>query len=450
MELTAQRDLLAEDRLERPFHFAIVLWGERFRNYFLEYCLPSLLSPGNIPSLRTRTPSKFLIATRPEDWSAMSETAIFRKLATYIEPVYLEIPPCPPGRSGCEHMGKGDKLACAVSFQEKAYVVRVSPDCMFSDGTIARIQELAGAGYELAVCAALRFGEEPLFSNLHSRGLLPSESPALSGRPSPLPARDLAWACINGLHTETISYEWDAPYFGLMPAAAWWRVPNEDGMVVHSLSWFPLLVDFAAIPQLDVSMLDYWTIDGDFLQRNIGQSKAIYVVDDSDEAFVASWAPMREKVQAVRRLGIFENSLLRQVFRSAELRRTYYGPYLDDFKRRHFLRTVRWHGRSLSPAWRKVERDALRSLSGCIDEVPEEDGAQSRVWKVTFKLTSGALSVFEPVLHVWFYRDAVRRRLRQILRGNPDAVRRVVWHLERAVHQLAGRAFNKPAPKPPA
>src|SRR5580704_9946579 len=40
--------------LDRPFYFIVVLWGERFREYFLEYCAPSLLSPGNLPALSTR------------------------------------------------------------------------------------------------------------------------------------------------------------------------------------------------------------------------------------------------------------------------------------------------------------------------------------------------------------------------------------------------------------
>jgi hypothetical protein len=39
--------------LDREFYFIVVLWGERFRTYFLEYCVPSLLSAKNIPSLRT-------------------------------------------------------------------------------------------------------------------------------------------------------------------------------------------------------------------------------------------------------------------------------------------------------------------------------------------------------------------------------------------------------------
>src|ERR1700761_9260865 len=61
--------------LDRPFYFIIVLWGRTFRNYFLECCLASLLSPGNIPALNTSTRSKFLIATRPDDWAALRDAA---------------------------------------------------------------------------------------------------------------------------------------------------------------------------------------------------------------------------------------------------------------------------------------------------------------------------------------------------------------------------------------
>src|SRR5208282_1900176 len=107
--------------LERPFYFICVLWGERFREYFLEYCLPSLLAPGNLPALSTRSPSKFLIATRPEDWAAIEATAVFRAVARYVTPVFIEIPPCPPERSGCQHMGTGHRLGCEMAYRDKAY-----------------------------------------------------------------------------------------------------------------------------------------------------------------------------------------------------------------------------------------------------------------------------------------------------------------------------------------
>ncbi len=438
--------------LERPFHFMIVLWGERFRNYFLEYCLPSLLAPGNIPALATSRPSKFLIATRPEDWAAMRETAIFRKLESYIEPVYLEIPPCPPGRAGVDHMGVGHKLACEMSFREQAYAVLAYPDCVFSDRVIEWMQRLAHGGKQLVVCPALRFGEEPLLLNLRSRGLIPRESRRDSGQPIALPARELACAAINGLHAETLSYEWDASYFGLMLAAVWWRVPDEDGMVLHSLNWSPLLLDFASLGNLSTSTLESWTIDGDFLGRNISPSAAIHVIEDSDEAFLASWAPMEEKLESIGALGrlLFKDRTLRELVRAAQLRRVYYGPYIDWLKRRLFLQTVRWHSRPLSEAWQPVERQAAKTLSAYIDEALAPRVSHRFGWRSLVAATSVVLSVVEPFVQAWVYRAAVRRRVLQILRGNPDAIRRVLWHGDRVVHQLFGRTFNRPMPRPPA
>src|SRR5262245_59085189 len=110
MEPRSDSTLAPSEVLDRVFHFIVVLWGERFRTYFFEYCVPSLLSAKNIPSLRTSRRNKFLIATRPEDWDAMLRTPIFGVLSRYIDPVYIEIPPCPAGRSGCEHMNTGHKI----------------------------------------------------------------------------------------------------------------------------------------------------------------------------------------------------------------------------------------------------------------------------------------------------------------------------------------------------
>jgi hypothetical protein len=39
--------------LERPLYLIFVLWGESNTKCFLDYCVASLLTPGNLPSLRT-------------------------------------------------------------------------------------------------------------------------------------------------------------------------------------------------------------------------------------------------------------------------------------------------------------------------------------------------------------------------------------------------------------
>ena len=78
MSADAQSAISSPAALDRPFYFIVVLWGERFRKYFLDFCLASALSPGNIPALLASRRSKFLIATRPEDWAAMRETQMLR------------------------------------------------------------------------------------------------------------------------------------------------------------------------------------------------------------------------------------------------------------------------------------------------------------------------------------------------------------------------------------
>ena len=284
----------AEQLLTRPFYFILVLWGERFRNYFLDLGLPSLLSPGNLPALKTDPRSKFVICSPAEDWAALQAAPVFRLLEQYVDVMHIEIPPCPPGVSGCVHMGIGHRRGCDLAYRDKAYPFVLTPDCLFSDGTLARLQELALQGIELVLVPALRFAEEPLFDQLQQAGISPHGRNGVAA-PITLANRDLVRMALASLHSETASYEWDAPYFPSLPSAVWWRVPHEDGIIVHCLSWAALLFDFSAVPEHDTSTFDEWTYDGDYIYRNLGNIKRVHLVLDSDEMFMASWAPLADK-----------------------------------------------------------------------------------------------------------------------------------------------------------
>src|SRR5947199_10813307 len=104
------RQTTVPDRLLRnlrPFYFIVVFWGEQFRNCLVDFCLPTMLSPNNIPVLVGGLGHKFIFCTTSEDWRALYETRIFGLLREYVEPYHIEIPAAPAGRSGCEHMGVG-------------------------------------------------------------------------------------------------------------------------------------------------------------------------------------------------------------------------------------------------------------------------------------------------------------------------------------------------------
>ena len=415
--------------LDRPFYFFVVLWGERFRTYFLEYCVASLLSPGNIPALDTARRSKILIATRPEDWTAIAGSEIFRSLARYVEPVFIEIPPCPPGRSGYQHMGVGHRLTCEMAHRDKAYAVLLTPDCMLSDGSVARLQKLARSGAELVLTAALRFGEEPFLGQLKDIGVLPDESRSNGAAPLVITGRQMAVAAVNGLHSETLAYEWDAPGFLLVVPAAWWRVPDENGIVLHCLSWAPMLLDYGAIGDHDTSTFDQWTFDGDYLFNNSKNLKNIHVVQDSDEIFLASWGPLAEN--AIRKRHI---PLIGKLIAKVQFGANYKSAFFDPFKRRLFFLPVRWHGEPLSDTWRQVEDRAMRDLLRYVTPpgqtlFGEGDGWGEKTRRVAGHAFAALFATLRPVFTVLSRPQAVWRKLRQAASGDRAAIRDLFWYL---------------------
>ena len=360
-EYSSLEDLyfIEKARLLRPFYFIVVCWGKNYTNFLFNFCIPSLLAPQNIPSLYNRGKNKFLIATTNEDWIQMQSLKAFETLRQFVEPVHVLIPSCPPGESSCVHMGIGHKLATQIAFEARAYSVLLTPDLMLSDGTMAAVQKHAVSGVEVLLVAALRFGEEPLFKNLESMGIAGSKSRlGDEGHPLIATGRQFVEAGIKSFHSETLRYEWDAPYFSTFPVACWWNVPEEDGVLIHCLSWAPLLVDYNAIEHHDSSTMDNWTIDGDYVYRNFGHSGKVYIVQDSDESMLVSWAPLSDKEQSLLPIKNYSFPIIGQILKGLVLNSTYTNSVFDPLKQAIFFLPVYWHSRDINKNWRRIERQA--------------------------------------------------------------------------------------------
>jgi hypothetical protein len=472
MEFSGQEKKLADSYLvERPFYFIVVVWGEDYTRCFLEYCVASLLAPGNLPCLRTRQRSKFLIATRPDDWRCMQTAAIFREAARYVDLVFLEIPPCPAGALGCVHMGKGHLLACRMAHRDKAYAIVFTPESIISDGTVRNLQAHAAAGVELVWVAALRFAEEPFLGHLKALGVLTAESRMNSGAPLVVSGRELVFAGINSMHSETLSYEWEASYFPNMPSAAWWRVPGENGIVLHSLSWAPFLLDFAAVKTHDSSALETWTIDGDYAFKNLGDDPKIHVVQDSDEMFYCSWSPLSDRAIKLQPRYTSKFSWMNSVKKIEEFSAAFYGSFYDPLKRKVFFLPVRWHANPITPKWRPTERKAQRALRRVWSKSrrralvsiarPWESGIM--LWEsgingvVGFcngigSFCNGMGSFCDRIVLIGGgirkNQHVIARRLKELLCGEPRARARIAWRIRQAfVFILSGRRLPELADK---
>jgi hypothetical protein len=360
----------------------------------------------------------------------MAGTEIFRILQRYVEPVFVELPPCPPNRSGYQHMGLGHVLTCAMAHRDKAYAVLLTPDCMLSDGSVAKLAALARDGAELVVTAALRFGEEPFMAQLENMGVLPKLSRGATGTPLTISGRQMAYAAVNGLHTETLAYAWDEPGFLLVLPAAWWRVPDENGILLHCLSWAPVLLDYGAIlADHDISTFEQWTLDGDYLFKNSKNLKHIHVVQDSDELFLASWGPLAERPMAKHFIPLIGNLVAKAQFGA-----NYKSAFFDPLKRRLFCLPVRWHGQPLSATWPAVEQHAMRELLRYTTPpgttlLAGADGLAEKLRRIAGHALAALFVLLRPLFIAVYYHKAVWRKLRQVLRGERGALRELFFYV---------------------
>jgi hypothetical protein len=399
----------------RPFYFNVVLWGERFRNYFTEYCIPSLLAPNNLPALINKTANQFLICTLKEDWEALNKNESFKALSHYVTPIFMEIPAPKPGRSGCQHMGIGHKMATERCFQDKAYGIFLTPDLILSDGTLAAVQKHALAGYHVVYCAALRFTEEPLFQGLRDLNIYdPKDNQDQYHKSLNATGRDLVKIGVPAFHSQTLTYDFGAPYFAPAAPAAYWRIPEDGGVLLHCLSWCPMLLDYSIVKQHCTKALEEWTMEGDYVARNFLHSDEIYICTDSDEMMMISWAPADYQPLPLNSDFLRRNSnWLCNWINGIFVRATLEHPMYDPMKVKIFPTPVFWHVKDLTPTWFKLEK----KIQKIINRKSRWDG---KLYNCLYYC-----SIRKPLLYFYEY----SRVIVLALFGNPKAWRQITRRL---------------------
>jgi hypothetical protein len=351
-----------DERVPRAFYFSLVVWGDAFRNFFLEFALPSLLSAGNIPSLVGRRPVKFLIATTAEDWAQICVSPIFQELERYAVPILVELSQDSRNSPHWMRAYQGQLRCCEIVAQDHAYRVFVGPDAIYSDGMVARLHELAMAGVQAVLKLVTPQVDQDLFFNeLRRRNLLPKVSARESGRPLSYPPRQLVSVSLRSMHSMLVVNEWDAPYFCGYAAAPWWRVPGEDGIVSFGMQWDLILADYESVLSYDPATQYERGLDGDYNLRNVGHLKTIYAVRDSDEMFIVSWALTSYGACSL------ETRFKSDLGRAIPFRRSFYHPSFNRLHRQCLFIPTRIHAEPLNDNWNRVESRALRTFLTWLD-----------------------------------------------------------------------------------
>jgi hypothetical protein len=445
----------------RPFYFVVVVWGREYRDYFLEYCLPSLLSPKNIPVLDGRRPAKFLFATTAEDWDIMRGTAIFSALEKHAETIFLELPP-KGDRPYWLHSIVGHKMCCDMTARDKAYRILVCPDTVFSEGAVELFHEVALDGAEVILSLTVPLTRTDLFFKaLSDMNLRPQESARETGLPIVLPAKQVVTLAMRAMHGASRINEWEAPYFCRYASTPWWQAPGESAIVTNGVFWNLFLVDYSTV-QHDGSTLDARGFDGDYNMRIIGGLETIYFIRDSDEFYVVSWASTPEPPSRRHRGGEFA--------KGAAFRVSAYGPVFNDFQRDTLFMPTLVRSGDLSEEWDAVEQKALQTMATWLD-TPVDIERYSRRLPVHRRNFAGLQAKIAGCRLPWWRRNplawgfvrhvvvpAVRVRVRAkeflvnfsnvgrrailALRGDAGSIERLRWHSRRLMAKALRRPFG--------
>lgn len=343
---------------KRPWYFLVTVWERQFCDYFINYCIPSLLSPGNIPALKGR--QRVIIACPENDFLYIKDSRPGKRLGLYCDIEWLPFErPESIKINVHRHMGKAHLGLTKRAFDDMAFGVLLTPDMMLADGSLAFCDQKRKEGYKVVLTLALRSEEEALFQKMDEFRVDVDRG---------FSKRQMAWCATRSLHSQSMQYEWQAGYFSPTPSAIWWRMPEEQ-MLIYGLSWNPIFVDYSHLNKHDDNVMREWTIDGDYIYKNFGDDeRLIYVCQDSDEVIQVSWSPKLDRPASYGKHSTYKAGDYEEFEEKKRhwLHNWFYSKSFEPLKRRIFFQPVRWHSEDLTEDWTYMESVCTKYLKDAL------------------------------------------------------------------------------------
>jgi hypothetical protein len=406
-------------------YLAVTFWGHEYRRYFVDYCLTSLLAPGNIPNISDKASARLLIATTDRDWEELQREPAFVAVQKFIGVEHLPF----TGTSDAHGrrmfaMSEGHKLLARQMFAERAQGVFIYPDMISATGFLAALERLWRQKFAVVMFMNVRFANEGLLEEITQ------QRSGRAGDPLVFSPRELVRLTLRHIHSEMERSGFDSYFDDYGSSSYFWNVTRGEDAVFHCGSWIPSLIDYARLSAHDESTLATWTLDGDYVAKNFPDKKEFHYVRDTDELFMISFTPEAREHYSLKPLLLYRIPFLRRGLKIVGAHNFLYEQAPAWLNEGQFRQPVRFRGGvSTGQQWRAVEIRAARSVARM------RHGGSS-IWKVGYFLYFRLVPI---LCSFWPNRNVIGRRFFEILRGDRAAWKRVRWRVR---HQITGESSN--------
>lgn len=333
--------------------FSVALWGKDYVTRFLEVCLPTLLSPGNLGGMSRDADSRFLIITTEEDAVEIRRTAIFQTLGDRVATEFFIVP---SKHSGNKYKSVSNLQMVAIEYSaDFDTLFFLYPDFIFADGTISTALRRLQAGHDAVVLPVPRVLDHAVrdaFSDI-----VRAKNAAITLNP-----REFVAFANRHFHPAMWAHLWESGTFTSYPSNLFWRVA-EGNLLFRCFHLHPLAirVQFDS-PVYTVRMRS--TLDEEYIPRVFPDIGTIYCVPDSDEAAICSLTPESFVLSPLRP---YQRPDILLVARWAEASAS--------VLHRQFVRhPYRWHDRAMPAAeWQAAEAGSAALIERILERLKVPD-----------------------------------------------------------------------------
>lgn len=142
--------------------FLEICWGDTFTRKFLNYGLPTLLSPGNLPAWSFRETATFVLYAPAQDWITMQQHPAMCRLSEVMAVEWRPIDRPQTGGDKYHHMGKCVSDAFNRARERESGLVLLAPDALFADGSFVRLADLVAQGRDLVMICGWHVNEDEI------------------------------------------------------------------------------------------------------------------------------------------------------------------------------------------------------------------------------------------------------------------------------------------------
>lgn len=278
----------------RKVIFTTAVWGKEYTFHFVNFTLPSLMAPGNIPAMAALAPVEFHIYSPRADSDRIERSPVYQRLREVATPKIIVIDDDSIRQAAGDQdlsykiMVQTHHHLIAHAWEQDAAICSVYPDTILADGSFATVAKLAQAGKRSVHSAGISLNMHSFVPALIRAEIAAGRGQDLLGGQLDIASREVIRLAMGHIHDHSAAHILGQDGFTQWPSQMYWPL---DGHGLLLRSWHP--TPYFVHPRRDGSNFKFG-IDGDFVRLAVDYEDCA-VVEDSDDFLMLEPMPFKRR-----------------------------------------------------------------------------------------------------------------------------------------------------------